>query len=1144
MNSIASEAEANETEYDNWLDDEIQVDPDHPVFQETNWWNIFTNAFAKLYKFSVLRDAKKQEKALDPAVLRKAFGTIDEREFLAGKIRLLLAANSHLATDMINEMKLEISSLDLKLKQPAFEVDDKGISKLMLYRLPKHVLMRQLANMEAWATADPKNWDKAYYRMIRLGWTPTKKLRMTENSGAYAKVWEATQEFADNQGTLIDQFMNPEELSEKDMIDVIDEEGNVVKRPPRTRGMSGIVSAIEGIWDFLTEQQKNEYVKGGFFGGRSIGLAKQNLVELFTWAMHGRIENIDAERAQKKDKKGNLIFEHGPGVYIYLHNRPTGVVKDGNVMFGWQKPVPLKYDPAIHGTDDNVSEIFRDSHGIRRDTYNIIKNGVPLNDAMWAEMNSLISEARTITKEAFHTINARSELAFNNILRALTEHFPNKTLKQIKQAIVFNNFEDANGRDIWSAEELAQLEYLEENFTKWSLEAPFMANAAQADFKQNYWPYIYMPESYALLLQDSIDSINTAIEDLEDSLETAEGEDYGVMVDELAALEAALINQKDMQTKMMDMDVDQYDESKMVTRSQSKHFKHITNALDVLKSRTDTGVFRSYLEHSARSIERNNLTAELIRAMTMTKETGIRDAFVSLYRGALGRGDARSLFLGMDLTDDNMNPKVIRGAKIVRKLWNTMLAGPTTAARQAFGHIEKYNKQGMFNTLEAWAIMKAHGQELERLFQESGVVVFDDFFTNSIVQQLEKMDADKRTINAMVAEYVKHFKRIDKGANPTESLKTMQTKLTALFNRPMNWEAILTKDEAKNFNKKLKAQKIQDITNKITAWSINNQGTLQEAFRQTRLREITGMGFDALSAARTFLGRAAIMSEMEIHLRKTSFILGIRMAMRNGAIKSMPIHKLRGAERKRAIKVGRKATNLMFDFSMSRQGVGEAYRGALGSLGGQFSVWKVQKASSDIDLIANAVRTFNDPNTPDAILKPLIGLSKAMLKTDAFLQRTNPDALRLKRWLKGQFLLEGAMQATLFLPFVPGIVKQIMFMTGARNLSAAGSPIAATIWGVFYMLGIAVFNSFGDDPWDEAQEIERYLTYHVRQIPGFGVGEGAIYDMTLLTLALIAEQEEIAKSKIGSMSSYIAPAPILRDVVREAIVKPALEEIY
>ena len=441
MNSIASEAEANETEYDNWLDDEIQVDPDHPVFQETRWWNIFQNAFAKLYKFSVLREAKKQAETLDPVALRKAFGTIDEREFLAGKIRLLLAANSHLATDMINEMKLEISSLDMKLKKPAFEVDDKGVSKLMLYRLPKHVLMRQLANMEAWATADPKNWDKAYYRMIRLGWTPTKKLRMTENSGAYAKVWEATQEFADNQGTLIDQFMNPEELSEKDMIDVIDEEGNVVKRPPRTRGMTGIVSAIEDIWDFLTEQQKNEYKQGGFFAGRSELLAKQNLVELFTWAMHGRIENIDAERAQKKDKKGNLIFEHGPGVYIYTQHAPTSksFKSTGDVIFGWQKPVPLKYDPEIHGTEENMTIV--DQRGrFRYDTLRLIKNSIPITEEMFAELNNLATESRPIIDEAYVWFNEQTESSFNNILEALQAHFPGKTMPDLKLAFVKGKF--------------------------------------------------------------------------------------------------------------------------------------------------------------------------------------------------------------------------------------------------------------------------------------------------------------------------------------------------------------------------------------------------------------------------------------------------------------------------------------------------------------------------------------------------------------------------------------------------------------------------------------------------------------------------------------------------------------------------------
>ena len=33
------------------------------------------------------------------------------------------------------------------------------------------------------------------------------------------------------------------------------------------------------------------------------------------------------------------------------------------------------------------------------------------------------------------------------------------------------------------------------------------------------------------------------------------------------------------------------------------------------------------------------------------------------------------------------------------------------------------------------------------------------------------MDSDRDTINAMMQEYIKHFKRIDRGANATESLK-------------------------------------------------------------------------------------------------------------------------------------------------------------------------------------------------------------------------------------------------------------------------------------------------------------------------------------------------------------------------------------
>ena len=53
--------------------------------------------------------------------------------------------------------------------------------------------------------------------------------------------------------------------------------------------------------------------------------------------------------------------------------------------------------------------------------------------------------------------------------------------------------------------------------------------------------------------------------------------------------------------------------------------------------------------------------------------------------------------------------------------------------------------------------------------------------------------------------------------------------------------------------------------------------------------------------------------------------------------------------------------------------------------------------------------------------------------------------------------------------------------------------------------------------------MERYLSTQLRNIPSVGVGTGFVYDATALLLALIAEEESIAKQKLKSMSGYAAP---------------------
>ena len=72
------------------------------------------------------------------------------------------------------------------------------------------------------------------------------------------------------------------------------------------------------------------------------------------------------------------------------------------------------------------------------------------------------------------------------------------------------------------------------------------------------------------------------------------------------------------------------------------------------------------------------------------------------------------------------------------------------------------------------------------------------------------------------------------------------------------------------------------------------------------------------------MGAGAVMSDAEAELRITSFILGVREAQKAGLIQPGPIHELTGNSRRLAIEYGRKATNLMFDFSLSRQGVGDS----------------------------------------------------------------------------------------------------------------------------------------------------------------------------------------------------------------------------
>ena len=149
---------------------------------------------------------------------------------------------------------------------------------------------------------------------------------------------------------MIDKFMNPESGTEtKTVLMMRNGELKEVKRKPRTKGMSQVLDSVEDIYDEIDSDIRTEWEAEGLFGNRTTELGRESIVELFTWMMHGRVEYVKGDRLAKKNQAGELIYKKGEGWYINQWWSPTSKsFKNGDVIFGWQNPVPLKYDPTIH----------------------------------------------------------------------------------------------------------------------------------------------------------------------------------------------------------------------------------------------------------------------------------------------------------------------------------------------------------------------------------------------------------------------------------------------------------------------------------------------------------------------------------------------------------------------------------------------------------------------------------------------------------------------------------------------------------------------------------------------------------------------------------------------------------------------------
>ena len=84
-----------------------------------------------------------------------------------------------------------------------------------------------------------------------------------------------------------------------------------------------------------------------------------------------------------------------------------------------------------------------------------------------------------------------------------------------------------------------------------------------------------------------------------------------------------------------------------------------------------------------------------------------------------------------------------------------------------------------------------------------------------------------------------------------------------------------------------------------------------------------------------------------------------------------------------------------------------------------------------------------------------------------------------------------------------------------------------------------------DDPWDDAKDAERVLAYHIRNLPGVGVGIGFLYDLIVVLFAAFKGEDQLMGSKALGMSSFVYPEGITGQAVKAGttLVKAGAEAL-
>jgi hypothetical protein len=283
---------------------------------------------------------------------------------------------------------------------------------------------------------------------------------------------------------------------------------------------------------------------------------------------------------------------------------------------------------------------------------------------------------------------------------------------------------------------------------------------------------------------------------------------------------------------------------KLMTKNDSVHAKHITNAFDPMEMRVDSDLYQTYLNNQARKFERNYLNAKLMDSVRIVRRDkqlnpdAVEEAILALHGATIGDNSVRAMWAGIDMSSaavERMFKKVglnipqeridHYGKRLNMHMTAVLLNQYMTAAFNATQAIEKdmHYSHEIHKEMTAYYVEYKNDPGLQQLLQKAGVSAFTDYFSQNLIGEMQALESGfNQAIPAMQA-ILRYYKAIRKGANDEKAFDDLFVAFEKAMRMPLKRAELPSFDEAKREMKQMNRQEKLATINKLANWAITKE---------------------------------------------------------------------------------------------------------------------------------------------------------------------------------------------------------------------------------------------------------------------------------------------------------------------------------